>query len=344
MREAQIPVRVYCSNQQGDEIREFIPSENFSNLPGTENRHSLVSPREVPKWFATAFVALLRLPRSPKTRLFWFVHGDTMTALLGTVAASIRREHVAHIEAGLRSASFTSPFPEELIRRLIGRCANTHFAPSRIAEKNLRYLIRRRKYEVIVTNGNTVVDALPTAVSDEVDRVGPMSVIVVLHRSEFLARADLVRSTFLVLGSYATAKGRTVGVIADALALQRFRGMGLVSHVGSDVLQYGEGSAAGVTFFPKMRHTAFLEALRGADVVVTDSGGVQEETAALGIPCLIFRDRTERVDGLGDGAELVGMDPRRLSEALRKERERRTPRMRTESPSDVIVKWMTEQQ
>lgn len=342
MRRLQISVEVYCANQQGEEIREFFAKEEFKNVAGTENRQSLVSPWQVPRWFSRALISLLQLPRASRSRVVWFVHGDTMTAFLGTVAALIRREHLAHIEAGLRSSSFRSPFPEELIRRFIGRSADTHFAPSQGAADNVQYRFGRKKSEVIVTDGNTVIDALHNT-TEQADRDELFSVVVLLHRSEFLARPEVVRSTMSTLTSYSAENGCVVGVIADALALDRFRTLGLISREKSDGTLNGEGVAAGLIFRPKLPHQEFLRTLQGAEVVVTDSGGVQEETAALGIPCLIFRDRTERSDGLGRGAKLLGMNPNRLAEALREPREFGERVMPSDSPSDVIVRWMRAQ-
>ena len=342
MRRLQISVEVYCANQQGEEIREFLAKEEFQNVPGTEERPSLVSPWQVPRWFLGALTSLVRLPRVTSSRVVWFVHGDTMTALLGAIAASLRREHLAHIEAGLRSSSFRSPFPEELIRRLIGRCANTHFAPSEPAAKNLRYWVRRRNFEVIVTHGNTVLDALHTT-TERVEHGRPPSVVALLHRSEFLARAELVRSTMSALASYSAEEGCVINVVVDALASERFRALGLISPGQPDGILNAEGAAEGLRFYPKMPHQDFLKMLLDAEVVVTDSGGVQEETAAFGIPCFIFRDRTERSDGLGKTALLVGLDPARLTAALREPREVGEHVLPPESPSNVIVQWMQEQ-
>lgn len=342
MRRLQISVEVFCANQQGEEIREFLAKEDFQNVPGTDNRPSLVSPWHVPRWFLSALISLVRLPRATSSRVVWFVHGDTMTALLGTIAASLRREHLAHIEAGLRSSSLRSPFPEELIRRFIGRCAITHFAPSEPAAQNLRYRVRRRKFEVIVTHGNTVLDALHTT-TERAGQAETPSVVALLHRSEFLARADLVRSTMSTLASYAAEEGCAIGVVVDALALERLRVLGLISSGQSDGILKGEGAAERLRFYPKMPHQDFVKMLLGAEVVITDSGGVQEETAALGIPCLIFRDRTERSDGLRRSANLVGLNPARLSEALRAPREVGERMSPSESPSDVIIQWIREQ-
>ena len=342
MRRSQIPVEVYCANQQGEEIREFLVIDEFDQIVGTENMPSLVSPWQIPRWFSIALVSLLRLPRDGPSRVVWFVHGDTMTALLGTLAAWMRCEHLAHIEAGLRSSSLRSPFPEELIRRLIGRCANTHFAPSERDAANLRKWIRRKKFEVVVTHGNTVVDSLHDT-SREGDGGGAFPVIVLLHRSEFLARSDLVRSTMAALASYSAEEEVAIAVIVDALALKRLRILDLVSQRETDGILRGKGAASGLVFQPKMAHARFLKSLQSAEIVVTDSGGVQEETAALGIPCLIFRDRTERADGLGGGATLVGVNPARLSVLLREPRSVCKPMVPPDSPSDVIVRWLRDQ-
>ena len=194
---------------------------------------------------------------------------------------------------------------------------------------------------MIVTHGNTVLDALH-ATTETVKHGGPPSVVALLHRSEFLARAELVRSTMSALASYSAEEGYVINVVVDALASERLRALGLISPGQSDGVLKGEGAAEGLRFYPKMPHQNFLKMLLDAEVVVTDSGGVQEETAALGIPCFIFRNRTERSDGLGKTAFLVGLDPARLTAALREPREVGEHVMPPASPSNVIVQWMQE--
>lgn len=192
---------------------------------------------------------------------------------------------------------------------------------------------------MIVTHGNTVLDALH-ATTEKAGYGGSPPVVALLHRSEFLARADLVRSTMSALASYSAEEEYVINVVVDALASERLRALGLISSGQSDGILKGAGAAEGLRFYPKMPHQEFLKMLLGAEVVVTDSGGVQEETAAFGIPCLIFRDRTERSDGLGKTANLVGLDPARLSALLREPREVGEHVMPPESPSDAIIQWM----
>jgi len=339
MQQAGIKTEVLCTHQQDDEIREILSHESFSSLNGMRGRGSLVSILQVPRWFSRSLFELLRTRQVADRTVIWFVHGDTMTAFVATIAAKLRREHLAHIEAGLRSGSIRSPFPEELIRRCIGRLANTHFSPQSNDAQNVPKFPPRRNFEVVVTHGNTVIDALNRDSSGHVDGTDPF-VLALLHRAEFLARHELVLETMAVLAAYSHERRVDVRVITDALASERFESLGLLSAFDEWGIAEGSGPARGLTFLRKMPHRDFAKLLRDAHLVVTDSGGVQEETAALGVPCLIFRNRTERNDGLEEGATLLGTDPRNLAIALRGPHKRRPRSDPRQSPSNLIANWM----
>ena len=248
------------------------------------------------------------------------VQGDTATVLCGAQAAFLRNVPVAHVEAGLRSGSLAAPFPEEGNRRMVAAIASLHLAPTRAAEAQL--LAEGHRAADVVVTGNTVVDALryasrrPAPMDDErLERAlaGPSRMVVVTaHRRESwgagMARiADAVRRLALTFPE-------TVFVCA--------------THMNRAVRASFEVALAGlgnVILAAPLSYGQFARLLARASLVLTDSGGVQEEAPALGVPALVMRDRTERVEGLDAGAAvLVGTDGDRIvaegEAALRRDR------------------------
>ncbi len=251
------------------------------------------------------------------------VHGDTLTSVVGALLARYLRCDCAHLEAGLRSGDWRSPFPEELDRRIVGRLAQVHYAPSDAAVAALG-----RRPGVVHTRGNTVLDALTSRVPAGAEHAlaeasdGAYG-LVLLHRFEFLNNAELVERTFATL--LADAPDPFVIVVDDH-----------ARHSLQDLL--GQLPRDRVRVTNKLDHDQFVKVLAEAAWVVTDSGGVQEETALLGVPTLVHRRATERADGLGDNAVLSGWQAAALRAFLAgAPGYRRPPRAPGSSPSDVVV-------
>jgi UDP-N-acetylglucosamine 2-epimerase (non-hydrolysing) len=230
------------------------------------------------------------------------VQGDTATALAGALAAFYRRVAVGHVEAGLRTPSPALPFPEELHRRLIGRIAALHFAPT----EGARGALEREGVDprAIFVTGNTVIDALRSVVGDRGGAAPERLLLVTLHRRE---------SWGAPLAAACRAVRRLLERRADLYAV-------IPVHPNPRVRATVESVLAG---FPRVRvappppYREFVSLLARAAVVLTDSGGIQEEAAALGVPVLVARDVTERVEGVRAGAAwVVGLDPEVIERAL----------------------------
>lgn len=240
------------------------------------------------------------------------VQGDTGSAFTGALAAFHRGIPVGHVEAGLRTEDARNPFPEEMNRRLITRLADFHFAAT---ERNARVLREEGVPEAsIVVTGNPVVDAVHRARS----RTRP---------SELLCRLlECVGDRrLLVLTTH--RRESFGGVMADRLrVLRRFvethADMALVFpvHPNPEVEACAERElegAAGVLRVPPLAYTDFVHLLDRAWLVVSDSGGVQEEAPSLGKPVLVIRENTERPEALEAGvARLAGGGPEALERAL----------------------------
>jgi UDP-N-acetylglucosamine 2-epimerase (non-hydrolysing) len=240
------------------------------------------------------------------------VQGDTATAMAAALAAFYARVPVVHVEAGLRSQDVGSPFPEEANRRLVGVLTSLHLAPTGRAQENL---VREGvPVDRVVVTGNTVIDALLWATEHEIPLaasdpdmldgvVGPV-VLVTAHRRESW-------------GPPLRRVGLAVAAVARAEPQAQF------------VLPLHRNPIVGAWLLPPLRelpnvhvtepltYTSLCCLLRRSHLVVTDSGGLQEEAPALGKPVLVLRDQTERPEGLEAGtARLVGTHTEHVRDAI----------------------------
>ena len=242
------------------------------------------------------------------------VQGDTSTALAAAMAAFHRSIPVAHVEAGLRTYRADRPFPEEINRRAIALIADMHFAPTRAARDNL--LSERLRGEVFVT-GNSGIDALDMVLarlaSDEAlrERVEAALPEIPANRKQILVTAHR-RESF----------GARFAAICGALArlAERPDVEILFPLHPNPALRAAAEAALGekrrIRLLPPLDLPAFVALMQRADLILTDSGGVQEEAVTLGKPVLVLREVTERPEGVEAGAALrVGTDPARILHA-----------------------------
>lgn len=292
---------------------------------------NLTARLQVPGWLAGMTIAALKNARPLRERIrcgsgepALVVHGDTMSAAWGIYLARLLKIDLIHVEAGLRSGHITDPFPEEISRRLIGRCAKIHYAPTASAASNLT----RHGSRVVVTSGNTVIDSVRDAKARQVPtlQVGEYA-LVSLHRSELLSNSTVLQETVKELVEL--SQEIRLHVLLDSLTLAALDRHGLTSQL---TLQDN------VRLLEKMPHADFLGEVRHAAFVITDSGGLQEECAYLGVPCLVHRRTTERSDGLGKNVVLSQWSQDAIISFPKAAQNLRRPIDEHDlSPSDVIV-------
>lgn len=245
------------------------------------------------------------------------VHGDTSTTLAAALAAFYARVPVGHVEAGLRTGNMDAPWPEEMNRRLVSPLAQLHFAPTARARDNL--LAEGIEDARVHVTGNTVVDALLQAVarlkadkelSDAVDASLPSLdpnrrlILVTGHRRESFGEG---------FESICTALRR----IADLDGVEIVYPVHLNPNVQEPVLRL-LGGLPNVHLIEPLDYLPFVQVMRRASLIVTDSGGIQEEAPSLGKPVLVMRDVSERPEAVESGtARLVGTDPDTIYEAAR---------------------------
>ncbi|ESX49022.1 UDP-N-acetylglucosamine 2-epimerase (non-hydrolyzing) [Mesorhizobium sp. C416B] len=236
------------------------------------------------------------------------VQGDTTTAMTAALAAFYKRIPVAHIEAGLRSHNINSPFPEELNRKIAGNIATWHFAPTTEARDNL--IAEGKAANTIFVTGNTVIDTL-LHFSSEIDADELMNAKLAA-RFPFI---DPTKKMILVTGHRRENFDGGIQRICTALkALSARRDVQIIYPVHPNpnvrsVVDAEIGTVPNIHLIDPQDYLPFLYLQKQSYLVLTDSGGVQEEAPSLGKPVLVMRENTERPEGIAAGtARLVGTD------------------------------------
>jgi UDP-N-acetylglucosamine 2-epimerase (non-hydrolysing) len=254
------------------------------------------------------------------------VHGDTFSTLLGALMGRVAGLRVGHVESGLRSFDLLHPFPEELTRLATFRLAHTLYCPGPWAVANAS----RYRREVVDTGANTLADTVALAGrvplrGDHVP-VGPFA-IASLHRYENIFRRE--RFEWLVAELEEMAKTRRLVFILHPPTEKQLLRFGLRRRLEENPR---------IELRPRYTYFDFFALLRRADYVVTDGGSIQEESAYLGIPCLLMRKATERQEGLGANAVLSNYDPALIRQfTLDFETHRQPVFEQAHRPSDVII-------
>lgn len=233
-----------------------------------------------------------------------FVQGDTTSAFAGALAAHYMKIPVAHIEAGLRSFNKFSPFPEEMNRVLISRLADFHFAPTKRAAD---YLKEEGIRSNVWITGNTVIDALQLG----------LKIINTRGEGKFIRHfrnIDFGKKIILVTGHRRESFGKPFKEIC--LALKQIAGNHPETEIVYPVHRNPNvqtpvysilGNTPGIHLIPPQDYPHFIWLMKKSSLILTDSGGVQEEAPSLGKPVLVMRDVTERTEGIRAGtARLVG--------------------------------------
>ena len=241
------------------------------------------------------------------------VQGDTTTAMVASLVAFYHRARVAHVEAGLRSWDRAHPFPEELNRRLADSLSDLHFAPTEVARQNL--LREGLDGSTVIVTGNTVIDALhwvagmpaPDDLEALIPRNGARLLLVTAHRRESFGPP--MKEICLALSDLAARYRDSVHVVYP---------VHLNPHVREPV-QRLLGDVPNIALLPPLDYLRLVHLMKHAYLVLTDSGGIQEEAPGLGKPVLVLREVTERPEAVAAGtARLVGTSRHRVvSEAVR---------------------------
>ncbi len=299
-------VRVCLTGQHREMLSQVV---EFFDIPKHYDLQLMKPGQSLPQ-ITAALVTHLNTVLEDFSPNLVIVQGDTTSAFIGALAGYYRQTLVGHVEAGLRTDNKYAPFPEEMNRRLTGVLADYHFAPTEGARQAL---IREGvQSSVIVVTGNTVIDALHFTLS-KIDRDPP-------PMGELEEIVTSGRKIVLVTGHRRENFGHGFMNICNAirnLAIE-FPETDIVYpvHLNPNVQQpvYSVlGGLANVHLVAPLPYVPFVRMMKSAHIILTDSGGIQEEAPTLGKPVLVMRESTERPEAIQAGsARLVGTDKEKI--------------------------------
>ena len=228
------------------------------------------------------------------------VHGDTSTTFVTALACFYLQIPVGHVEAGLRTYNIYSPYPEEFNRQAVSIISNLNFVPTEISKENL--LREGKNPETIHVTGNTAIDALKTTISNDYEHEhlkwasGSRLIMITAHRRENLG--EPMRNMFRAIK-------RIVNETSDIKVIYPIHMNPVVREAAIEIL----GDTDRIRLIEPLEVLDFHNFLSKSHLILTDSGGIQEEAPSLGKPVLVMRDTTERPEGIAAGTlKLVGTD------------------------------------
>ena len=281
-------LQVISTGQHTDLLEQVHLEESFSPDANLDIQRRFGDLNELQGLIFRKLYDFSRLDEKPDLIL---VHGDTATAFSTALFAFQFQIPIAHIESGLRSNNLMSPFPEEFYRQSISKMASLNFAPTQSERDNLlsEGVDERRIFVV----GNTIADSLFSRKKTDFKKKN--NILISVHRRENREKLkDLLDRVHNL--SFSLGEAKFEYLIHPSVE-------GLI-----DTKKYPR-----IKFLYSMDHTSFLDRIQSCRFIITDSGGVQEEVSLLGIKALIYRNHTERLDGLDSGVELIGTDLNKLS-------------------------------
>lgn len=242
---------------------------------------------------------------------FVYVHGDTTTSMAASIAAFYSGAKVCHVEAGLRTFVKSSPFPEEINRQITGRIADYHFAPTETSKKNL--LLENVDDNNILITGNTVIDALhystKKAVSLETDEINALKRLISNDKKIILVTGHRRENHGKGFENICNALSTIANSNKDVQIIYPVHLNPKVKDTVYDLLS----SVENIHLIPPLSYEAFIWLMSHSYIILTDSGGVQEEAPSLGKPVLVLRENTERPEAVHAGTVLlVGTDTEKI--------------------------------
>ncbi len=291
------------------ELFELTPDHDLNLMRPDQNLHDL-----------TARIISAMRPVLVEERPDWvLVQGDTTTVWAAALAAFYLSIKVGHVEAGLRTFDKRQPFPEEMNRRLCGRLADLHFAPTQGARRNL--LDEHVPDEDIIVTGNTVIDAL-IRVLDRIERDPPRAVGRLQERLRpAIGDGRMVLITGHRRESFGSGFERICTAIAELASVYPEVAFTYPVHLNPNVQDPVRRILSGfenVHLLEPLGYAPFAWLMQRSTLILTDSGGIQEEAPSLGKPVLVMRNTTERPEGVEAGCvTLVGNETERIVTAVR---------------------------
>ncbi len=300
LEERLLPHVVLSTGQHRELVHQTLESFGL----GVDIDLDLMTPGQTPTDIAARVLASMGEVLGTVDPSWMIVQGDTTTVMAAAIAGAYALVKVAHLEAGLRTGDKSQPFPEELNRIIAGGVADLHLAPTAAARANL--LREGVDPTSVIVAGNTVVDALLWA----------RDLVAGTETSDALARLDPTKKLILLTAhrreNFGAPIEEALGAIAELVSSRDDVEILYPVHPNPNVRDVADrtlGSVDGVTLCEPLGYFQLVQAMDRATLVVTDSGGIQEEAPALSKPVLVLRNVTERPEAVDSGvAKLVGTD------------------------------------
>ncbi|MCR8913683.1 hypothetical protein FDP08_05975 [Marinobacter panjinensis] len=329
LRERDIPYNFIHSGQHQETMSDIL--EDFG-LPGPDSYivdgPDIKVKAQVPKWIHLCEKRTRRssdcwVGRSKRCSDIVLVHGDTLSTLVGALAAKRMGFKCGHIESGLRSFNIFHPFPEELVRLMTFRLADVLYCPDDASISNVASYGKR----VVHTHGNTMLDATRLAVTMSRHSDRSDYGIASIHRYENIFHAERFR--WIVEAVIEISRNHKILFIMHPPTEQRLRSNGLYERLDAE---------PGIELRKRLSYFEFAGFLAQAKFLITDGGSNQEESSYLGLPCLVMRKGTERREGIGKNVVLSNYSKEIVRDFFAKLENYRTPiSLSHTSPSEIIV-------
>lgn len=286
----QLPSKFILTGQHNDTMDDIIEEFGIKTpaIPLIKNKeHSSILALLL--WLPHIFFLLIHtLKQYKKSNIF--VHGDTLTTLMSTLAAKLMGHSVIHLESGLTSKTLFNPFPEEVIRRVVFRCTDVACCPS---EKDAQHMRKYPKAKILYTHGNTILDSIICLNIGKNIKKEKNTILVSLHRFHNIYNKERLQSIVEML--ITLSEKYTINFVLHPATQKKLSQYGLLERLKINR----------INLLPRMIYQKFLNLALSNEIVITDGGSNQEELAYFGHPTIILRETTERQDGLDKNAILL---------------------------------------
>ncbi|WP_374666283.1 UDP-N-acetylglucosamine 2-epimerase [Acinetobacter sp.] len=294
----QLPVTFILTGQHRDTMQDLIDEFQIQThpihlIPNNKEHSNILA---LLSWLPKIFKLLINFLGKYKNANV-FVHGDTLTTLASAVSAKLTNNKVIHLESGLTSKQLLSPFPEEMIRRIVFRTTNIACCPTR---KDFDHIQKHYpKTTALNTFGNTIVDSINLLnINKSNTSESQESIVVSIHRFQNIYNKERLSEISKMLNTL--SEKYILNFVLHPATEKKLKKFKLFNDLDHNKR---------INLLPRMTYQNFLTLALDSDVVITDGGSNQEELAFFGHPTIILRDHTERQDGIGSNAILINEIP-----------------------------------
>lgn len=286
-------------------------------------------------FFSSLFMLWKELRGKKRKEIYFIVHGDTVSALIGALAAKTYRVNLVHIESGLYSFNLLEPFPEEICRQIIDRIADINSPPNHWAENNIKGF----RGERVVTGENTLIESFLwskkvkpiTETTGNISKLGKYYILI-LHRQEHVIFNKKWSRDILEFVIREAKKGLNCVLVRHPLT---------VEIIGSLNLESLDGKGGEIIIMPRLPYPDFMKLMENSEFIATDGCINQLEAYYMGIPLLALRNLTEQMEGLGKNVVLCKSDGRVMRDFLLNYKKHKTEPVKSKiRPSKMIVDYL----